>query len=145
MLVEVLIAVAFIGALGSLVAGTMFQSLKADSQTSGRITVADQVARASRWIARDGHRSTSTNIADGAAAVNTATFQWDSGGSPVSCQYAVSSGLLVRTCNGTAATVASAVANLAFARTGRLITASFDVVHAGNVQNVSLSVLQGGY
>jgi type II secretory pathway component PulJ len=144
MLFELLIAVAFVGSLGALVSVTMFQTMKTDAHTSTRIKVADQKARASRWLSRDGHRASATDILDGGSAVAQATFTWDESGTPVSCAYAVSQARLIRTCNGSPATVGVGITNLSFTRSGRLITVAFDVVESGQTDPVSLNVLLGG-
>jgi type II secretory pathway component PulJ len=144
MLLEMMIAVGFVGALGALVTVSMFQTMQAEARTGTRIKVADQVARASRWVARDGHRADVTDIPDGGSPAYSAAFQWDTGGASMTCAYTVNNATLIRTCNGNSASVATGITGLSFSRTGRLITASFDVASSGDSQNVTMKVLLGG-
>ena len=126
-LIELMVAVAFLGILGSLVTTIAFQSRKSQVDTTTRITVADQVLRASTWLTRDGHAATSTDLVDGAPAVGVLTLDTTSNGQPVTCTYSLSNGSMLRSCGGLQTTVATNVSGLSFSKSGRLVSASFDI------------------
>ncbi|GEM_PF-3522387 len=143
-LIEMAITVGVMGVIGTLVVMSLFQTFRASDQTSGKVGTADQVARVSRWITRDGHRATSTSIPDGGPPVTAATFQWTESGTTVACQVSLSGTDMMRTCGGTAGKIGSNVSALSFSRTGRVVNASFTVSDGGYSQSVALNVLIGG-
>ena len=144
-LVEMMVAVAFLGILGSLVTTTAFQSRKSQVETTTRIKLADQVSRASTWLTRDGHNAYSSDLVDGAPAVNSATFVMTINNLPATCTYSLDGGSLVRSCSGSPAVVATNISGLAFSKAGRLVAVSFNVAVGAESQSVDMAVLEGGW
>ncbi len=146
-LIELLITLGVMSVLGGLLTGSMFQMLQAGSSNGARIQVADQTVKATKRLLNDGHMAQSAGVVDGAPAVATATFDWEAGGVPVSCTYALASGTLTRTCNGGAPFAAAAgISNLQFSRSGQLLTAAFAVTSGdgSETEDISVNVLIGG-
>jgi prepilin-type N-terminal cleavage/methylation domain-containing protein len=143
-LIELAITIGVMGVIGTLVVMSLFQTFRASDQTSGKVGVADQVARVSTWLTRDGHRATITSLVDGGPAVNTATFSWTESGALVSCQVALSGTNMTRTCGGSTGTIGSNISALSFSRVDRVVKVSYTVSDGGYSQSVALNVLIGG-
>ena len=124
---EVMVATAVGGALGVIIVGALFQLTKASSDGRGQTDVTTYVLTSNRWMTRDIRMAATTNLPDGGSGIPSAQFDWDDAGTPVSCQYGLSSGQITRTCGTSTVVVARGASALTFARSGALVTAIFTV------------------
>jgi len=129
--IELVMAAAVSGILGTAVVGSLYQLHWTTADGSARFDVTTEVQRATRWLSRDIHRADSTDIVDGGAPVSTGTFDWTDASGAHSCAYALNGNALERTCDGQLAVVARRLEGLSFSRSGSLITLSFSVVPDG--------------
>ena len=127
LLIEFVAALAISGILGTTVVGSLFQLQRTTIDGGAQFELTTEVQRATRWVTRDIHRATSTDVPDGGAPVSAASFDWTDELGAHSCSYALESGELERTCDGEMTIVAGRLSGLSFSRSGQLVLLSFDV------------------
>jgi hypothetical protein len=90
-----------------------------------------ELRRGLSWLAEDSKMATTTSLVDGAAPVSNVTFSWtdkyQGAGIAHTSSYAMVSGRLVRTYDGSSHTVAQGVVSLAFSRSGQSVIAAVEV------------------
>lgn len=148
-LIELMVSVGIMSALGGVIATSSFAMLRAQTDTNANAQVAIEVSKSTRWFSRDVHRAASSDIVDLAPAVSTADFTWFEGGTMTTCNYSVNGGdnTLERSCNGLTTKVANGISALQFTRSGNLITTAYTVtsdLDPGQFENVELILLEGG-
>jgi len=137
------------GGLGGLVATSSFQMLSAQTSTNANAEVAIEVSKTTRWLVRDVHRATTTDVVDAAPAVETADFEWIDSGVTTTCTYLIdpTDGYFKRVCGAVSVKVGVGISNLAFTRSGDLITVAYTVtaqIDPSRTENVVLDILLGG-
>lgn len=148
-LLELMVSVGIMGALSGVITISLFAMLKAQADTNSNSQIAIEVSKSTRWVARDIHRATSSDVIDSAPAVATANFTWMDGGSAVTCVYSLNGGdsTMERACGGISSKVANGISGLQFTRSGDLVSVSYTVTSSLNTsrtENVELLVLIGG-
>ncbi|MCZ6539519.1 MAG: hypothetical protein O6922_06805 [Chloroflexi bacterium] len=126
-LLEFAVSVGFMAVLGALVLNMLGQGWDLQSRNSAILEVAVGTSTSTRWLVRDIHQATATDIPDGGGAQTTAQFTWTDAGGPHVCDYLLVSDELRRTCDASTITVADNISNLAFVRSGDLVTISYAV------------------
>ena len=145
-LIELLISVGFLASLAGLITGSQFLSVRTRVETAATADIAIETAKTTSWLVRDVHRASGTDVVDGAPAVVDATFSWDEG-SPVACTYLLSGTDMVRDCGSVQHVVGHYISDLAFTRTGNLISASYLIAppgSGGTPQQIDLNIAMGG-
>ena len=143
-LLEFLVSLGFMGALGGLVMASSFIAIKSNAQTNAKATVAVEVTRASRWLVRDVHNAEMTDLADPGS--DTSARFWDDEGT-IDCIYSLNATSLERDCGGGEAVVGRGFSDLSFERDGELITVSYTVTapnDPGVTEDVELNIALGG-
>ena len=130
-LVEFVVSVGFMAALGALVLNLLGQGWDLQSRNRAVLEVAVGTSTSTTWLVRDIHIATATDIPDGGGPQTTAQFTWTDAGGPHVCDYALVSDEMRRTCDASTVTVADNISNLAFVRSGDLVTISYDVTAPG--------------
>ncbi len=126
-LLEFVVSVGFMAVLGALVLNMLGVGWNLQSRNSAVLEVAVDTSTSTTWLIRDIHTATATDIPDGGGAQATAQFTWtDAEGAHV-CDYSLVSDEMQRTCDSTTLTVANNISNLAFVRSGDLVTISYAV------------------
>ena len=126
-LLEFAVSVGFMAVLGALVLNMLGQGWDLQSRNSAILDVAVSTSTSTRWLIRDIHTATATDIPDGGGAQVSAQFTWtDAGGAHV-CDYSLVSDEMRRTCDASTVTVADNISNLTFVRSGDLVTISYAV------------------
>ncbi len=129
MLIEMAVSVGFMAVLGALVLNMLGQGWDLQSRNSAILEVAVGTSTSTRWLVRDIHTATATDIPDGGGAQTTAQFTWtDAGGGPHVCDYSLVSDEMRRTCDASTITVADNISGLSFVRSGDLVTISYAVI-----------------
>lgn len=139
-MVELVVSVAFTAVLGGLVLNMLGLGWDLQSRNSAILDVAVGTSASTTWLVRDIHTATATDVPDGGGAQATAQFSWTDGGGAHICDYSLVSGDLRRTCDATTVTIASNVTNLAFVRSGDLVTISY-VVTAPDRPDISDNIV----
>ncbi len=127
MLLELAVSVGFMGVLGALVLNMLGQGWDLQSRNSAILEVAVGTSTSTRWLVRDIHTATATDIPDSGGAQTTAQFTWTDAGGPHVCDYSLVTDELRRTCDASTITVADNISGLAFVRSGDLVTISYAV------------------
>ena len=126
-LLELVVSVGFMAALGAIVMSMLSIGWELNSRTRAVLAVATDSSTSTTWFVRDIHVATSTDVPDSGAPQATAQFVWtDSGGSHV-CDFALSGSELQRTCDGETISISHNISNLSFLRAGDLVTISYDI------------------
>ena len=131
LLLEFAAALAISGILGTTVVGSLFQLQRTTLDGGAQFQLTTEVQRATRWISRDVHQATSTDISDGGGPVSAAAFDWTDDLGDHSCGYGLDGDALERTCDGQTTVVARRLSGITFSRSGSLILLSFGVTASG--------------
>lgn len=127
-LMEFAVSVGFMAVLGALVLNMLGLGWDLHTRNSAVLEVAVGTTTSTTWLVRDIHTATATDIPDGGGPQATAQFTWtDAGGGAHFCDYSLVADEMRRTCDAWTLTVADNISNLAFVRSGDLVTISFDV------------------
>ena len=131
-LVEVLVALGIMSAIGSVLVGTLHQMTNFTSRSNAQVSVSADLRNAFHWMAEDMKMANTTDLVDGAPAVSTITLNWtnqcEGASTPHSANYCLVGTELRRTsdgsaCNvGTTHTVARNVASVEFSLASKLVT-----------------------
>lgn len=131
-LVEVLVALGIMSAIGSVLVGTLHQMSNFTSRGNAQVSVSADLRTAFHWMAEDMKMANTTDLVDGAPAVSTVTLNWtnqyEGASTPHSANYCLVGTELRRTsdgsaCNvGTTHTVARNVSSVEFSLAGKLVT-----------------------
>ncbi len=145
-LLEFMVSIGFMSILAGLISGSTLVSIKTGNESGAIADIAVETARTARWLVRDVHQAETTDIADLAAPVDTATFTWDDGG-PVSCTISLIGTVMRRDCGVSGVDIGRYITNLEFTRDGDLITVSYVIVppdSPSKARQVDLSIALGG-
>ena len=121
---EAIIAVGILTLGLSLVGTTVFQSLAIERFWRDDVTAVKELRHAGSRFAGDVLFTETTNLVDGAAAVDTVNLTWTDAGSVAhTAVYSVSGdNRLIRDLDGTQYTLARGVVQVAFSLNGKLLT-----------------------
>ncbi|MCH8229292.1 MAG: hypothetical protein IIA53_03075 [Chloroflexi bacterium] len=126
-LLEFAVSVGFMAVLGALVLNMLGLGWELHSRNSAILEVTVSTTTSTRWLVRDIHTATATDIPDGGGPQATAQFTWtDAGGGHV-CDYSLVADEMRRICDASTLTVADNISNLTFVRSGDLVTISYAV------------------
>jgi len=132
-LLEVVLAMAVMGALGSIIVTSLFQLNMTVANGNARSGVTTSVQTSNRWLTRDIRKAVGTDLSDPVASSSAAQFNWDDNGTPVNCSYGLTSGEVLRTCGAVVTVIARGATALSFDRTGELITTHLTLASAAMV------------
>lgn len=145
-LLELAVAIGFMGMLGSLVITMLGQGWELNTRNREIMSVAVETSTSTTWLLRDIHVATGTDLPDGGGTQATAQFTWtDAGGAHV-CDYAQVSGAFSRTCDTVTIEIARSIDNLTFERVGELITVVYDATSVDRpdlTDSITLNVALG--
>lgn len=127
-LVETLMAIGIMTMALGMVGGPLYGVLAADDKWRDEVSATVSWRQAGASVAKDGVNAETTSLADGAEPVATATFGWtDTTATPHAASYAIAGSTLVRTLDGVPLVVARRVVDVAFSRSGALMTFLIEV------------------
>ncbi len=133
---EMLVGVATLGIVGTAFLVAFFNLTTSVEKTNAAYLAISETSQSSTWTFRDVSMAQSTDIADGAPAVSTATFSWNNlyGGTTVARQvtYSLNGTQLVRTSETDTSVVAIGIKTLQFSRADKLITVTIQAEPANN-------------
>ena len=115
--------------IAALIAGaagvTLFQILDTTRRNNDRIVALHEVDNTHYWVGKDARAAQTTDLADGAPAVNSMTLSWiDGSGTPHSSSYSLLGSELRRNYDGAVLSIARNLSSIQFSRSSQLITVS---------------------
>ena len=148
-LIEILVAMAIGGLIMPVVVSAIFQVSTSTARVNTDFVILADIDAASSWFNRDLAQANTTDVLDGAPAVNTMRVDWtDQTGWATEGQeahyvnYYIESGttLLKRDYDGTVSTVARRIADIQFSRSGTFITVTITSSLGGQAETLSYFV-----
>ncbi|MFQ5934462.1 MAG: type II secretion system protein J [Dehalococcoidia bacterium] len=125
-LVEMLVALGIMAAVGSALVTSILQMSNFTSRGNAQLETAADMGISMRWLARDTQSAETTDLVDGDPPVSSMTLNWvdeyDGASISHSASYALDGRDLKRTYDGETHTVARRVSSVEFSLSGKLIT-----------------------
>jgi len=127
-LLELLAAMAISSMIMGGAVALVFQEYHGTNIAKTHVIAAHEIGNAVRWISQDGTMAESTDLLDGAEAVDQVTLNWiercDYANTPHSVGYYLTENQLKCNYDGVITTVARNIGSLKFSQTGRYLMVS---------------------